>query len=123
MQTCDQLAPGCTAVLRRQPVAHRAGLGELAGEHVRIGPRCGVNAQVKMACLVAGMAAGADCIDLDVLRHGAMPSLFEGIRAPSTLGSFLRSFTGGHARQAERSAGCCWPTSRHAPLLPGTPCG
>jgi hypothetical protein len=30
---------------------------------------------------------------MDVLRHGAMPDLFGGIRAPSTLGSFLRSFT------------------------------
>jgi hypothetical protein len=45
-------------------------------------------------CLVAGMAAGADSIEvLDLLRHGAMPDLFGGIRAPSTLGSHLRSFT------------------------------
>jgi hypothetical protein len=55
-----------------------------------------VNAQVKVPCLVAGMVAGADSIDdLDVLRHGALPVLFGGIRAPSTLGSFLRSFTWG----------------------------
>ena len=38
-------------------------------------------------------AAGADNIDdVDVLRHGAMTEVFGGIRAPSTLGSFLRSF-------------------------------
>jgi hypothetical protein len=43
-------------------LAQRAGLGGLAGEHVRIARRCGVNAQVKVACLVAGMIAGADSI-------------------------------------------------------------
>ena len=48
------------------------------------------------AGIVAGMIGGADSIDdLDMLRHGAMPALLGGIRAPSTLGSFLRSFTWG----------------------------
>jgi hypothetical protein len=46
------------------------------------------------------MAAGAHSIDdLDVLRHGAMPAIFGGVRAPSTLGSFLRSFTWGNVLQ------------------------
>ena len=80
-------------------VVQRAGLMELAGEYVGVAGGCGVNADLKVACIVAGMIAGADSIDdLDVLRHGAMPSLFGGIRAPSTLGSFLRSFTWGNAR-------------------------
>jgi hypothetical protein len=40
------------------------------------------------------MAVGADSIDdMDVLRHGAMDALFDGIRAQSTLRSFLRAFT------------------------------
>jgi hypothetical protein len=66
----------------------------------------GVNADVKVGCVVAGMAAGADSIDdLDVLRHGAMAVMFGGIREPSTLGTFLRSFT--------------WGNARAAPLLPG----
>jgi hypothetical protein len=40
------------------------------------------------------MVAGADSIDdLGVIRHGALPELFGGIRAPSTLGTFLRGFT------------------------------
>ena len=39
------------------------------------------------------MLAGADSIDdMDLLRHGAMDVLFGGIRAPSTLGSHLRSY-------------------------------
>ena len=54
---------------------------------------------------VAGMAAGADSIDdMDVLRHGAMADVFDGVRAPSTLGSFLRSFTWGNERQLEAAA-------------------
>src|SRR6266581_2758975 len=84
-------------------LAQRAGLAVLAGEHVRIGHRCGVNADLKVAGIVAGMAAGADSIDdLDVLRHGAMPGLFGGVRAPSTLGSFLRSFSWGSARRVAK---------------------
>jgi hypothetical protein len=61
-----------------------------------------VNAQLKVPCLVAGMAAGADSIDdTDVLRHGALPGLLGGIRASSTLGSFLRSSPGESAAAAE----------------------
>jgi hypothetical protein len=55
----------------------------------------GTAADAKVAGIVGGMAAGADSTDdLHVLRHGAMPALFAGIRAPSTLGIFLRAFTG-----------------------------
>ena len=83
-------------------LAQRAGLTELVAEHVRPGGDCGVNAHLKVPCLVAGMAAGADSIDdMDLLRHGALPDLFGGIRAPSTLGSHLRSFTWGNVRQLE----------------------
>jgi hypothetical protein len=102
-------------------LAQRAGLAALAGEHVRIARRCGVNAHLKVPCLVAGMIAGADSIDdLDVLRHGAMPALFGGIRAPSTLGSFLRSFTWGNALQMEKAGRLLLAElARRAPLLPG----
>ena len=102
-------------------LAARCGLSDLADEHVRIGRRAGVNADLKVSCLVAGMAAGADCIDdMNVLRHGAMGQLFGGVRAPSTLGTFLRSFTWGNARQLEAVhrdflAGL----AQAAPLLPG----
>src|SRR5580692_7694084 len=82
-------------------LAQRAGLADLVAEHVRPGG-CGVNAYLKVPCLVAGMAAGADSIDdMILLRHGAMPDLFGGIRAPSTLGSHLRSYTWGNVRQLE----------------------
>jgi hypothetical protein len=102
-------------------LAQRAGLAELAGANVRIARRCGVNAHLKVPCLVAGMAAGSDSIDdLDVLRHGAMLALFGGIRAPSTLGSFLRSFTWGNVLQLGKvNREMLAELARRAPLLPG----
>ena len=64
-------------------LAERAGLPELLAEHVRPGGECGVNAHLKVGCLVAGMTAGADSIDdMGLLRHGAMGALSGGIRAP-----------------------------------------
>ncbi len=102
-------------------LAHRAGLGRLVAERVRPGGPCGVNAHLKIPCLVAGMAAGADSIDdMDLLRHGAMSTLFGGVRAPSTLGSHLRSFTWGNARQLEAvNRELLGELARRAPLLPG----
>ena len=41
----------------------------------------------KLLGVIAGMCAGADSIeDLDMLRAGGMPILFDGVYAPSTLG-------------------------------------
>ena len=46
----------------------------------------------KLLTVIAGMCAGADSIeDLDVLRAGGMPILFDGVYAPSTLGTLLRT--------------------------------
>ncbi|MFN7151278.1 MAG: IS1380 family transposase [Microthrixaceae bacterium] len=61
------------------------------------------NAAAKTASVLGGMLAGADSIDdLDLLRHGGMSKLFSGVRAPSTLGTFLRSFTHGHVQQLDK---------------------
>jgi hypothetical protein len=78
------------------------------------------NATIKLAAVVAGMVAGADSIDdLDRLRHGGMGRLFTGIRAPSTLGTFLRSFSFGHVRQLDKVAATVVANlARHTPLLP-----
>jgi Transposase DDE domain group 1 len=102
-------------------LAQGAGLGCLVEEHVRIGRRCGVNAAVKVPCLVAGMIGGADSIDdMDVLRHGALPALFGGLRAPSTLGSFLRAFTWGNVLQLGKvNRELLAELACRAPLLPG----
>jgi len=102
-------------------LAERCGLPALVRRHVTITSPTGVNADLKAPCLVAGMAAGADSIDdMDVLRHGAMGTLFYGIRAPSTLGSFLRAFTWGNVRQLEKvSRVFLAALGGAAPLLPG----
>lgn len=86
-------------------LAQRAGLGELAGERLTVASGAGHAAGLKVSALVAGMVAGADSIDdMDLLRHGAMSRLFAGVRAPSTLGTFLRAFTFGHVRQLDAVA-------------------
>jgi hypothetical protein len=102
-------------------LAERCGLAALVRQHVQVAGPAGVNADLKAGCLVAGMAAGADSIDdMDVLRHGAMADLFGGVRAPSTLGSFLRSFTWGSARQLEKASRMFLARlAAAAPLLPG----
>src|SRR6516225_937058 len=102
-------------------LAERAGLAGLVAEHVRPGGECGVNADLKVPCLVAGMAAGADSIDdMGLLRHGAMSALFGGVRAPSTLGSHLRSYTWGNVAQLEKaSREFLVKLAGQAPLLPG----
>jgi hypothetical protein len=102
-------------------LAERAGLPDLLAEHVRPGGECGVNAHLKVGCLVAGMTAGADSIDdMGLLRHGAMDVLFGGVRAPSTLGSHLRSYAWGNVLQIEKAGrGLLTRLSREAPLLPG----
>lgn len=58
------------------------------------------NVAVKARTVVAGMLAGADSIDdLDVLRAGGTARVLGAVRAPSTIGTFLRSFTHGHVLQ------------------------
>jgi Transposase DDE domain group 1 len=102
-------------------LAERAGLPELLAEHVRPGGACGANAPLKVACLVAGMTAGADSVDdMGLLRHGATGVLFGGVRAPSTLGSHLRSYTWGNVLQLEKTGReLLGRLARRAPLLPG----
>ena len=58
----------------------------------------------KMMTLVASALAGGDCIDdADVLRTGGTAcTLGSTVKAPSTLGAFLRSFSWGHVRQLDR---------------------
>jgi hypothetical protein len=112
--SCAGLAP----VLE---LAERAGLHDLVEEHVRINRPGGQNALLKVVALIAGMVAGADSIDdMGLLRHGAMRRLFTGVRAPSTLGTFLRSFTFGHVRQLDAVASrLLINLARRAPLLAG----
>ena len=86
-------------------LAHHLGLGELVDCHVDLGDAPGrANAGDKMLTLVASALAGGDCIDdADALRAGGTARVLGCVvKAPSTLGTFLRSFRWGHARQLDR---------------------
>lgn len=111
---------GLVPVMR---LAHDVGLGERADRVVRLGGDSrGANAGAKISSIVAGMVCGADSIDdLDVIRHGAFPTLFGGLRAPSTLGTFMRHFSYGHVRQVDTVGGeVLVALNRRCPaLLPG----
>jgi len=111
----------CAGLAPTMALAQRAGLGDLVADTLTLKAKGGVNAHVKVPALVAGMVAGADCIDdMDLLRHGGMDRLFDGVRAPSTLGTFLRSFTFGHVRQLDAVASrFLVALAKNAPILPG----
>ncbi len=111
----------CAGLAPLRQLAERAGLQDLVAGHVRIDKPGGGNARLKIPALVAGMIAGADSIqDMALLRHGAMGRVFTGVRAPSTLGTFLRTFTFGHVRQLDAVASRLLINLSHAaPLLPG----
>jgi hypothetical protein len=102
-------------------LAQNIGLEGLARRHVRVAAKVGANPGLKIGALVAGMVAGADTIDgMDLLRHGAFPGTIGGIRAPSTLGSFLRAFDHGNVRQlAAVHRRVLTELAARAPLLPG----
>ena len=86
-------------------LAHHLGLGELVDNHVDLGDAPGrANAGDKFLTLAASALAGGDCIDdADALRAGGTARVLGCvIKAPSTLGTFLRSFRWGHVRQLDR---------------------
>ena len=86
-------------------LALRLGLGELMARHVDPGDAPGrANTGDKLMTLVASALSGGDCIDdADALRSGGTASAVGCVvKAPSTLGTFLRSFRWGHVRQLDR---------------------
>ena len=103
-------------------LAESAGLRDLADEHLTVPTDKGANAGLKVTSLVAGMVAGADSIDdMALLRHGGMSRVFARAYAPSTLGSFLRSFTFGHVRQLDAVASRLLIALAHQTPLLGRP--
>jgi len=89
-------------------LAQRLGVEQMADECVDLSGRAGGgNEGAKIMTLISAMALGADCIDdVDVLRAGRTADLLgHRVLAPSTIGTFLRSFTFGHVRQLDRLLG------------------
>ena len=86
-------------------LALHLGLPQLVDQHLDLGRAPGgANTGDKIMTLVASALAGGDCIDdADVLRAGRTARVLGcTVKAPSTLGTFLRSFRWGHARQLDR---------------------
>ena len=85
-------------------LAAHLGLKELVGKYLDLGTAPGrANVGDKFLTLIASALAGGDCIDdAAVLRAGGTAKVL-GFRAkaPSTLGTFLRSFRWGHVRQLD----------------------
>ncbi|MDX2378112.1 IS1380 family transposase [Microbacterium sp. LRZ72] len=115
-------AAGIVPVMR---LADAVGLRELADRQLTVPTDKGANAGLKVSSLVGGMLAGADSVDdMNLLRHGGMGKLFAGVYAPSTLGSFLRSFTFGHVRQLDAVASRVLAgLAAHAPVISPPPAG
>ena len=85
-------------------LAQHLGLRELAGKHVDLGVAPGrANTGDKIVTLVASALAGGDCIDGAHVLHtgGTAGAIGCVVKAPSTLGTFLRSFRWGHVRQLD----------------------
>lgn len=111
----------CAGLAPVVALAEQCGLQELLARHLSVPGTAGANAAAKAASVIFGMVAGADSIDdLDLLRHGGMRRLFEDVRAPSTLGTFLRAFAFGHVRQLDAvAARMLGELAARTPLLPG----
>src|SRR5487761_2683204 len=100
----DQRLVADAGLLLPATLAAHLGLRELAETHVDLGDAPGrAHVGDKLCALVASALAGGDCIDdADALRAGgAADVLDQRVPAPSTLGTFLRSFRWGHARQLD----------------------
>jgi len=121
----DEHLVSCAGLVPVMTLADQTGLAQLLADKIRIPtPRIksgSANPSSKLTTLIAGMCVGADSIDdLDVVRSGGMRTLFDGVYAPSTIGTLLREFTFGHARQLEsvlreHLAGLC----ERVDLMPG----
>ena len=81
------------------------GLPELVDRHLDLGRAPGrANIGDKVMTLVASALAGGDCIDDADVLHAGGTAIAIGcvVKAPSTPGTFLRSFRWGHVRQLDR---------------------
>jgi hypothetical protein len=102
----DNLVPNAGLVAPAM-LAQKLGIAELVDRRVRLDrDRPGAaNSGAKAATVIGAMLTGADSIDdCDVLRAGAAPELFNDVRAPSTIGTWLRGFRWSNVRQLDAVA-------------------
>lgn len=84
-------------------LGQRLGLGRLLREHLTVPGSAGANPDRKCLTLVHSLLAGGDCIeDVNALRAGSTGAVLgHRVAASSTVGTFLRAFGFGHARQLD----------------------
>jgi hypothetical protein len=86
-------------------LAQHLGLQGLFDTNVDLGDAAGrANVGLKAMTIIHSVLGGGDSIDdCDALRAGSTQAVLgHAVRAPSTLGTFLRSFTWGHVRQLDK---------------------
>ncbi|MCW3000560.1 MAG: transposase [Conexibacter sp.] len=118
----DERAVANVGVMLPALLAQRLGIQELVDQCVDLGERPGAaNPGRKVMTMCSAMTLGADCIeDCDLLRSGQTAAVLgHRVAAPSTLGTFLRSFTFGHVRQLDRVLGLALERAWAAGAGPG----
>ena len=103
----DDRLVGDAGLIAPATLAQHLGLRELFETRVDLGDAPGrANVGHKAMTVIHAVLADADSIDdTDVLRAGATGAVLgHGVAAPSTIGTFLRSFTWGHSRQIDAVA-------------------
>ena len=91
----------CAGVLPAAVLAQRLDVAGVVEDRLTL-PRDGAFSGTKAMIVVGSMLAGGDSIDdTAVMRTGALPDLFTDTRAPSTVGTWLRSFRWHNVRQLD----------------------
>ncbi len=101
----DERLVADAGLIQPATLAQHLGLRALFDTHVDLGDAAGrANVGLKAMTIIYSVLAGGDSIDdCDALRAGSTQAVLgHDVRAPSTLGTFLRSFSWGHARQLDR---------------------
>jgi len=108
----DDHAVADAGLILAASLAEGLGLRELFDAHIDLGDAPGAaNAGDKAMTLLHSALAGGEWIgDADALRAGATGQVLgHRVAAPSTLGTFLRSFTWARPGNSTRSPGSYWP--------------
>jgi len=102
----DERAVANAGLTLASTLIDRLGIEQVVDETLDLGERPGgARPGRKLLTLVCSALVGGDSIDdADVLRCGETERVLgQRVMAPSTLGTFLRSFTFGHVRQLDRA--------------------
>ena len=91
----------CAGLLPAAVLVQRLGLARVIDRRLRLA-REGANSATKALTVIGSMLAGGDSIDdTALLQAGASVKLFDQVRAPSTIGSWLRAFKWSNVRELD----------------------